>query len=152
MRCFRCESELSESARFCGRCGIVVSPGHSDRPSIGHEPAPRVLEPATPRSSQGSSPERSAGVLLLEAPVASRPVRVEPVEEVIPAIASAATTPLREERAERVEGPRWPSRTGVAALAGALLVGGALGLFVGHRTNGGAAAEVVRLQTGLADA
>jgi hypothetical protein len=91
-------------------------------------------------------------VLLLDAPVASRPVRVEPVEEVIPANASEATPPLREERAERVEGPRRPSRTGVAALAGALLFGGALGLFVGHRTNGGAAAEVVRLQTGLADA
>ena len=155
MRCSRCDNELSQTARFCGRCGVTISPSRNEVPAE----APKVFVP--PPASRKSEPVEASqvpsggGVLLLEAPAEPRPPRrpdaateLRPDEP--PAIAQPRTPTVRT-RPTAMVCTRPTAMVGAIVVA-AMLVAGLFGAFVGHRGTASAAAEAAQLRARLADA
>lgn len=154
MRCSRCDNELSPTARYCGRCGVTVSPSHIER-EVPESPAAQASTlnskehaPEVDRPPVEASVESGGGVLLLEAPAEERPSPREeaPIED------RMAAEPMRDVTAPPSMAHRRPP-TGVlvALVVAAMVAAGLVGAVVGHMGTA-AVAEATGLRARLADA
>jgi hypothetical protein len=153
MRCSRCDNELALAARYCGRCGVTVSPSHIERevPDSSAVQASTLNSkehvPEVDRAPGEASVERGGGVLLLEAPAEERrsPHAEAPIEDRMTA------EPIRDVTAPQSMARRRPTAVLVALLVAAMVAAGLFGAVVGHAGTASAAAEATGLRARLAD-
>jgi PASTA domain len=153
MRCSRCDNELAPTARYCGRCGVTLSPSHIER-EVAESPAAQVSTlnskehaPEVAPAPVEASVQSGGGVLLLEAPPEERPSphAEAPIEDRMTA------EPIPDVTVPPPMVRRRPTAVLVALLVAAVVAAGLVGAVVGHMGTASAAAETTGLRARLAD-